>query len=83
MRLFLGTTGASAAARDAARAFRPLWFQRFDWFLTSEGYLVLCGRDSVSGSFFFAFFFGEGVFFSESDKAGKLTLSQLAGQKKN
>ena len=46
---------ASAASRDAARAFRPLWFQRFDWFLTSEGYLVLCGRDSVRG-FFFVFF---------------------------
>ena len=44
---------ASAAAKDAARAFRPPWFQKFDWFLTSEGYLVLCGRDSVRGLFFF------------------------------
>ena len=58
---------ASAAARDAARAFRPLWFQRFDWFLTSEGYLVLCGRDSVRererrrGAFFSFIFLIGGV----------------------
>jgi predicted ribosome quality control (RQC) complex YloA/Tae2 family protein len=44
------TTLASAAARDAARAaarsFKPLWFQKFDWCVTSEGFLVLAGRDA-------------------------------------
>ncbi len=31
----------------AAQALRkPLWFEKFNWFLTSENFLVLSGRDA-------------------------------------
>ena len=42
----LASAAARDAARDAARAFKPLWFQKFDWFVTSEGFLCLAGRDA-------------------------------------
>lgn len=31
-----------------ARAARPLWFERYRWFLSSEGLLVVGGRDAAS-----------------------------------
>jgi predicted ribosome quality control (RQC) complex YloA/Tae2 family protein len=36
-------TGAAAAA---ASARKPYWFERFHWFISSENYLVLSGRDA-------------------------------------
>jgi len=36
-------TGAAAAA---AAARKPYWFERFHWFISSENYLVLSGRDA-------------------------------------
>jgi len=45
---------ASVAAAPAARpsngepATRPLWFERYRWFVSSEGVLVIGGRDAAS-----------------------------------
>ena len=30
---------------DVLNARKPFWFERFYWFITSENYLVLSGRD--------------------------------------
>jgi hypothetical protein len=40
------TKAKSSAPQTSIRAMRkPFWFERFLWFLTSEGVLVLAGRD--------------------------------------
>lgn len=40
--------GAEPVPRAAAAARRPLWFEAFRWFVTSEGLLVIAGRDAGS-----------------------------------
>lgn len=37
---------AKGAAAAAAAARKPYWFERFHWFISSENYLVLSGRDA-------------------------------------
>jgi predicted ribosome quality control (RQC) complex YloA/Tae2 family protein len=37
---------AKTATVSQIREIRKVhWFEKFNWFITSEGYLVLCGRD--------------------------------------
>ena len=40
-------TPLQASAPSKVKAIRkPLWFEKFHWFVTSENFLVLCGRDA-------------------------------------
>ena len=38
--------GGRAAASAAAAGRKPYWWERFNWFISSENYLVLSGRDA-------------------------------------
>jgi len=40
------SVAAAAAATSLLPTRKPLWFERFHWFISSEGYLVLSGRDA-------------------------------------
>jgi predicted ribosome quality control (RQC) complex YloA/Tae2 family protein len=41
-----GGARAGGASAAAAAARKPYWFERFHWFVSSENYLVLSGRDA-------------------------------------
>ena len=41
------TTAAEAAPKKAKR--KPQWYEKYRWFFSSEGFLVIGGRDAVTG----------------------------------
>jgi hypothetical protein len=43
-RLFLSPPHAALRCRQVVR--KPAWYERFHWFISSENYLVISGRDA-------------------------------------
>lgn len=53
------------------------WFEKFFWFVTSEGYLCLAGRDEIQTDMIYYRYFGDDSFFVSSDVEGALKVFVL------
>ncbi|KAK6465222.1 hypothetical protein DFJ63DRAFT_339084 [Scheffersomyces coipomensis] len=58
---------------EVLRHIRPkYWFEKFYWFVTSEGYLCLAGRDGSQNDMIYYRYFSDNDFFISSDVPGSL-----------
>lgn len=58
---------------DALKAIRPkYWFEKYFWFVTSDGYLCLAGRDDSQTDMIYYRHFSDSDFFVSSDLDGAL-----------
>lgn len=58
---------------DALKTFRhKYWFEKFFWFVSSEGYLCLAGRDEIQVDMIYYRHFGDDCYFVTSDVEGAL-----------
>lgn len=58
---------------DALKAIRPkYWFEKFFWFVSSDGYLCLAGRDDSQVDMIYYRHFSDTDFFVSSDMEGAL-----------
>lgn len=58
---------------DALKAIRPkYWFEKYFWFVTSDGYLCLAGRDDSQTDMIYYRHFSDNSFFVSSDMDGSL-----------
>jgi predicted ribosome quality control (RQC) complex YloA/Tae2 family protein len=59
---------AAAAGVTKINAMRKVaWFEKFDWFVTSENFLVLCGRDKVQSDLIIRRYMAPGDIFVGSE----------------
>jgi len=63
----VGTHLAAAAAR------KPYWFERFHWFISSENYLVLSGRDAQQNELLVKRYLGKADAYVHADLHGAST----------
>ncbi|CAI5756103.1 unnamed protein product [Candida verbasci] len=60
-------------SNDTLKEMRPkYWFEKFYWFVSSEGYLCLAGRDNSQNDMLYYRHFGDNDFFVSSDVEGSL-----------
>eukprot|EP00899_Mesostigma_viride_P015122 jgi/Mesvir1/23610/Mv18292-RA.1 len=52
---------------------RTLWFEKFHWFVSSENYLVLCGRDAQQNEMLVKKYMGKGDVYVHADLHGAST----------
>lgn len=58
---------------DELKAIRPkFWFEKFFWFVTSEGYLCLAGRDDLQTDMIYYRHFSDNDIYVSSDVEGSL-----------
>jgi predicted ribosome quality control (RQC) complex YloA/Tae2 family protein len=65
----VGANAATASRATAARR-RPAWFERYRWFLSSEGVVVIAGRDASSNDLVVRRNLKDGDFYVHADLHG-------------
>ncbi|KAK2949274.1 putative Ribosome quality control complex subunit NEMF [Blattamonas nauphoetae] len=53
---------------------RRFWFEKFDWFVTSDGFLVLCGRDATTNEMIVKRYMKEDDIYVHANIAGAASL---------
>jgi predicted ribosome quality control (RQC) complex YloA/Tae2 family protein len=58
--------------RDITQMRQPMWFEKFNWFLTSHGHIVVSGHDPMQADLLFRRYLSPGDIFVHGDAVGCL-----------
>ncbi|MEM4728230.1 MAG: ribosome rescue protein RqcH [Thermoplasmata archaeon] len=73
---------AGAGGPEKKRRTKPFWFERYRWFISSEGFLVLAGRDASSNERLVKRHMKEGDFYAHADLHGAPSVVVKASERR-